>query len=99
MGQYLGPDVSLKDTAIAIREDGKRVWRGKCPSYPGTIAQTVRKHTDAPPWASFSELAHSPLGSFMLQRGKDCGQSASRHGMLRRFWASRKRCAVPTLTA
>ena len=22
MGQYLGPDVSLKDTAIAIREDG-----------------------------------------------------------------------------
>tara|TARA_R110002124_G_scaffold223244_1_gene388606 strand:- start:174 stop:914 length:741 start_codon:yes stop_codon:yes gene_type:complete len=48
MGQYLGPDVSSKDTAIAIREDGKRVWRGKCPSYPGTIAQTVRKHTDAP---------------------------------------------------
>lgn len=32
MDQYIGLDVSLKDTAISIREDGKRFWRGKCPS-------------------------------------------------------------------
>jgi len=48
MGQYIGLDVSLKDTAISIREDGKRIWRGKCPSDPGIIAQAVRKHSDDP---------------------------------------------------
>ncbi len=48
MGQYIGLDVSLKDTAISIREDGKTIWRGKCPSDPGIIAQAVRKHADDP---------------------------------------------------
>ena len=34
MGEYIGLDVSLKDTAISVRRDGKRIWRGKCPSDP-----------------------------------------------------------------
>ncbi|CDZ73198.1 Hypothetical protein NGAL_HAMBI2610_48280 [Neorhizobium galegae bv. orientalis] len=29
MHQYIGLDVSLKDTAISIRQEGKRIWRGK----------------------------------------------------------------------
>lgn len=41
--QYIGLDVSLKDTAISIREDGKRIWRGKCPSDPNLLAQMIRK--------------------------------------------------------
>jgi transposase len=44
MDQYIGLDVSLKDTAISIREDGKRVWRGKCPSDPRLLAAMIRKH-------------------------------------------------------
>lgn len=44
MDQYIGLDVSLKDTAISIRQDGKRVWRGKCPSDPKLLAETIRKH-------------------------------------------------------
>ena len=48
MGQHIGLDVSLKDTAIAIREDGHRIWRGKCRSDPALIAQTVRKHARDP---------------------------------------------------
>jgi len=44
MDQYIGLDVSLKDTAISIREDGKRVWRGKCPSDPKLLAELIRKH-------------------------------------------------------
>ncbi|MCA1495069.1 IS110 family transposase [Ensifer sp. NBAIM29] len=43
MNQYIGLDVSLKDTAISIREDGKRIWRGKCPSDPNLLAQMIRK--------------------------------------------------------
>ncbi len=44
MDQYIGLDVSLKDTAISIREDGKRIWRGKRASDPKVLAQVIRKH-------------------------------------------------------
>lgn len=44
MGEYIGLDVSLKDTAICVRRDGKRVWRGKCASDPAVIASVLRKH-------------------------------------------------------
>ena len=43
MNQYIGLDVSLKETFIAVRGDGKRIWRGKCPSDPEIIAQTLAK--------------------------------------------------------
>jgi len=41
--QYIGLDVSLKDTAISVRQDGKRIWRGKCPSDPKLLAEVIRK--------------------------------------------------------
>lgn len=44
MGEYIGLDVSLKETAISVRRDGKRIWRGKCPSDPKLLAETIRKH-------------------------------------------------------
>lgn len=44
MDQYIGLDVSLKDTSISVRQDGKRVWRGKCPSDPKLLAEAIRKH-------------------------------------------------------
>ena len=30
MDDYIGLDVSLKETAISVRRDGERVWWGKC---------------------------------------------------------------------
>jgi transposase len=48
MGEYIGLDVSMKDTAISVRRDGKRVWRGKCASDPEVIARTLRKHAADP---------------------------------------------------
>ena len=44
MEEYIGLDVSMKDTAVSIRRNGKRIWRGKCPSDPQAIAQLLRKH-------------------------------------------------------
>ena len=44
MGEYIGLDVSLKETAVSIRRGGKRVWRGKCLSDPAAIAALIRKH-------------------------------------------------------
>jgi len=43
MEEYIGLDVSMKETAVSIRRDGRRVWRGKCASDPAVIAQLVRK--------------------------------------------------------
>jgi transposase len=41
MGDYIGLDVSLKETAISVRRDGRRIWRGKCPSDPKLIAEVI----------------------------------------------------------
>ncbi|MFC4595470.1 IS110 family transposase [Sphingobium tyrosinilyticum] len=46
MEQYIGLDVSLKDTAISIRQGGSRIWRGKCASDPALLADIIR--TQAP---------------------------------------------------
>ncbi|KLK91682.1 transposase [Microvirga vignae] len=35
--------MSLKETAISVRQNGKRIWRGKCPSDPTLLADVLRK--------------------------------------------------------
>jgi len=47
MEDYIGLDVSMKKTAVAIRRDGERVWRGKCASDPHVIAELTRKRGPA----------------------------------------------------
>ena len=43
MEQFIGLDVSLKDTFISVREGGNQIWRGKCPSDPALIGEMIRK--------------------------------------------------------
>lgn len=43
MKQYIGLDVSLKEIAISIGQNSKRICRGKCPSDPGRLAEVIRK--------------------------------------------------------
>lgn len=43
MDDYIGLDVSMKATAVSVRREGKRVWRGTCSSDPGTIADLIRR--------------------------------------------------------
>lgn len=43
MEHFIGLDVSLKETAISIRQNGARIWRGKCPSDPAAIAAILRE--------------------------------------------------------
>ena len=47
MDDYIGLDVSLKETAVSVRRDGKRIWRGKCPSDPNLLAALIRKRAPA----------------------------------------------------
>src|SRR6516225_1851664 len=45
MHQYVGLDVSLKETSIrVIDEAGKIVWRGRRDSTPEAIAEAIEKH-------------------------------------------------------
>jgi transposase len=53
MDEYIGLDVSLKDTALSIRRAGKRIWRGKCASGPQLLAALIRKHAPAAKWVVF----------------------------------------------
>ena len=47
MEQYVGLDVSQKETAICVIDaEGKRVWQGTCRSTPEAMAEVVR--TKAP---------------------------------------------------
>jgi hypothetical protein len=43
MEQFIGLNVSSKDTFISVRDGGARIWRGKCPSDPKLIAEVIRK--------------------------------------------------------
>ena len=43
MEEYIGLDVSMKETAVSIRRAGERIWRGKCASDPSIIAELIRK--------------------------------------------------------
>lgn len=47
MEDYIGLDVSMKETAVSIRREGQRVWRGKCVTDPATITAIIRKRAPA----------------------------------------------------
>ena len=44
MDQYVGLDVSLKETCVCVIDgEGNRVWKGKCSSSPDDIEEVIRK--------------------------------------------------------
>jgi transposase len=47
MEDYIGLDVSMKETAVSIRRGGQRVWRGTCVTDPTAIAALIRKRAPA----------------------------------------------------
>ena len=47
MEEYIGLDVSMKETSVSIRRAGERIWRGKCASDPRVIAELIRKRAPA----------------------------------------------------
>jgi transposase len=48
MTQYVGLDVSMKETKVHVLDEaGKRLWRGRCASEPGAIAAAIRQYAPA----------------------------------------------------
>ena len=54
---------SLKETAISVRRDGRRVWRGKCPSDPGAVASVLRRRA---PGAKRASVRSGPVVGLVL---------------------------------
>ena len=62
MQEYIGLDVSTKETAVSVRRDGKRIWRGKRSSDPKVVAALLRKHAPVAKRVAF-ETGHCQSGS------------------------------------
>ena len=87
MDQYVG--VSLKQTWISVRQNRKRIWRGKCLSHPRVVAEAIRQHAPNAVLVVFETLStwfHHELTA--------CQRCASTHGMRRR--RSTRRRTRPT---
>jgi transposase len=61
MDQYVGLDVSLKETSISVRQKRKRIWRGKCLSDPKLVAEAIRRHA---PDAALVVFETGPLATW-----------------------------------
>ena len=69
--QYVGLDVSLKETSICIIDDaGKIVWRGRVDSTPEAIATAVKQHA---PNAVRIGLESGQLSSWLFHELKAVG--------------------------
>ncbi len=45
MDQYVGLDVSLRETWVCVIDgEGNRIWQGKCSSSPDDIEEVIRRH-------------------------------------------------------
>ncbi|WP_334185905.1 IS110 family transposase [Novosphingobium sp.] len=73
MEQYIGLDVSLKDTAISTRQGGSRIWRGKCPSDPALLAEIIRKRA---PFAKRVVFETGPLSTWFYHALTSAGVPA-----------------------
>ena len=70
MMEYIGLDVSMKETAVSIRRNGERVWRGKCASDPKLIAELIRKRA---PSAERIVFETGPLSIWFYHEFKGMG--------------------------
>ena len=71
MDEYIGLDVSMKETAVSIRRDGKRVWRGTCASDLKLIAHLIQNaHRLQNEWSS--RPAPYPCGSITHSAQRGC---------------------------
>jgi hypothetical protein len=83
MGEYIGLDVSLKETAVSIRRDGKRIWRGKC-------CETSCRDVGRPTPRHSLHHAHPGMECVM-----NLGEVAPRSPIMRRHMPTAKTTMLP----
>ena len=71
MEQYVGLDVSLKETSVCVVDQtGKIVWQGRCASTPEAISRTVQVRA---PGAVGIGLETGPLTTWLVHRLRETG--------------------------
>jgi hypothetical protein len=65
MDQDVGSDAAWKETAISVRQNRKRVWRGKGLSDPKRVAERIRKHAPYAVWVVFES---GPLANWFHRK-------------------------------
>ena len=65
MDLYVELDVSLKETSISVRQNRKRIWRGKCLPDPQLVAEMIRKHA---PDAVLAVFETGPLATWFHRK-------------------------------
>ena len=73
MEEYIGLDVSMKETAVSIRCGGERIWRGKCASDPKIVAELIRKRAPEVKRVVFDRPLLGLVLSFITRRGATSG--------------------------
>ena len=107
MAEYVGLDVSMKETAVSIRRDGKRIWRGKCGSDPKLVAEVIRRRA---PRAARVVFETGPLSVWFYHALTAEGlpaicidarhaKSPDRNGLRGRGWRDSERVSKPDLEA
>ena len=66
MDQDVGSDAAWKETAISVRQNRKRIWRGKGLSDPKRVAERIRKH--APYAAVWVVFESGPLATWLHRK-------------------------------
>jgi hypothetical protein len=95
--QYVGLDVSLKETSICVVDEaGKIVWRGRRDSTPEAIAEAIKEHARTPR-ASGLRAANCRRGSITGSRSVVCPSSVSMRAMPRRRYRSRSTRRMTTM--
>src|ERR1700675_919394 len=92
MEEYIGLDVSMKETSVSIRRAGERIWRGKCASDPRIIAELIRKRAPAVKRVVF-ETGPLSIWFYHSLRTEGLPRSASMRAMLKRrsIWRRTRR--------
>lgn len=88
MKQYVGLDVSQRETSVCVVEDaGKTVFQGKAKSDPGALTELLRKRAPHAERIGF-ETGACRAGSGMSLNGSDCRLSALMLDMQRQRFQS-----------
>ncbi|MGY4376221.1 putative NBD/HSP70 family sugar kinase [Bradyrhizobium sp. i1.3.6] len=82
MKQYVGLDVSQRETAVCVvNETGQVIFEGKARSNPGALTDLLNKHAPHEPSVSASRPVRWQVGYGMNSAGLNFRWSASTLGM------------------
>jgi transposase len=86
MGAFVALDVSLQSTTVhVVDQQGRCLWRGKCPTGVAALASTIQKHA---PQVERVGLETGQLSTWLCHGLAKAGAARGMHGRARQAKAS-----------